>query len=75
MTQDRQPFLTKKTFAFTVHIRNEAWDCYHFEDSDGQRGTLGFTKRGAKFVIGLMCKGHLTEREAKRRIETNEKAN
>lgn len=65
----KQPVMKTKKFAFTVKARDEKWDCYHFESSDGKPGTLGFTKRGAQWVIGLMCAGHLTEEAAKKKLE------
>ena len=64
-----QTFMAEKKFAFTVEVQGESWDCYHFHSSDGKLGTLGFTKRGEKFVIGLMCAGHLTQVQATHRLE------
>lgn len=72
--QVSKPFMTDKRFAFTVTIRGETWDCYHFKSSDGKIGTVGFTKRGRKFVIGLMCTGHLTEAEALHKLEESDRA-
>lgn len=69
--QVRQPFMEKKKFAFTVKVQGEDWDCYHFWSSDGKIGTLGFTKRGIQFVIGLMCAGHLSQEEATKKLEEN----
>ena len=69
----RPPLMEKKQFAFTVKVNDEAWDCYHFWSTDKKLGTLGFTKREGKFVIGLMCAGHLTETEAAKRLEEGEK--
>jgi hypothetical protein len=66
------PTMKSKTFAFTVKIGEESWDCYHFESSDGKTGTLGFTRRGVNWIIGLMCAGHLTAEEAEKKlIESN----
>ncbi len=64
-----KPYMTSKKFVFTLEVRNETWDCYHFRSSDGKAGTLGFTRRGVKFVLGLMCAGHLTEEQAKQKLE------
>jgi hypothetical protein len=62
------PGVKKEDYAFTVEARGETWDCYHFKKEDKQ-GTLGFTKRGENFVIGLFTAGHLTREQAIKELE------
>jgi MFS family permease len=75
--QVNRPFMKRRKFAFTVKIDGEDWDCYHFWANDGKLGTLGFTKRAGKFVIGLMSAGHLNEDDARKRLQEsrNKEAN
>jgi hypothetical protein len=62
------PGVKKEDYAFTVKARGETWDCYHFK-KDGKDGTLGFTKRGESFVIGMFTAGHLTRKQAIKALE------
>jgi len=52
-----------KDYRYSLEIYNEKWDVYYFI-KNGKKGTLAFTKRGEKFVIGLMQKGNLSESQA-----------
>ncbi len=58
----------EKDYAFTVEARNEKWDVYYFV-KNGKKGTMAFTRRKKKFVIGLFAAGNLSEEEAKQALE------
>ncbi len=60
----------KEDYAFTIEVHGETWDCYHFM-KEGKRGTMAFTQRDGKFVIGLMQESHLTKDQAREALEKN----
>jgi hypothetical protein len=49
-------------FAFSIDASDSRWDVYRFT-KDGKRGTLAFTQRDGKFVIGVFAAGELTTEE------------
>jgi hypothetical protein len=60
----------KKDYAFTITAHGEIWDCYHFT-KEGKPGTMAFTKRQGKFIIGLMQAGRLTQEQTREALEKN----
>ncbi len=64
--------IRKEDYVFTVEVEGESWDCYHFHKDD-KPGTLGFTMRDGRFVIGMFCGGHLSEEESRAQLEKSHK--
>lgn len=60
--------VTEKDYAFTVQVAGEQWDCYYFH-YNAVPGTLGFTRRGDAWFIGLFTRGHLKEEEACKQLD------
>jgi len=60
--------IREQDFVFTVEVRGNKWDVYHFR-KEGKPGTMAYRKTASGWIIGIFCAGYLTTEQAVRKLE------